>query len=372
MSTSTKTVSDVTVEQLAAWGVKYVFGIPGHTSLRMVEALRRQDKIKYIRVRHEETAALMASAYAKLTGNVGVCLTIAGPGATNLMTGLYDAKMDRAPVLALTGQVRLQYIGPGSFQEIDQDALFEPVSIFNKTINSKDQTTELLTLALKHAIVDRGVAHLSIPNDIQSEPFDTEIKPKGGRIPDFRIEPPEELIDEAIELIENSQRPVIIAGWGAMGQGETLIKIAQKISAPIATTFRAKGIIPENHDLCLGVLGDVGTPVARRIINDSDLLLVFGSSFSDKTSIPKTITTIQVDIDPFNIGKTSPIRLGIWGNTASVLPKLLEKLKPKNNQQMLEKVKKLKEEWQERLRLESDSRAIPIRLLLSLKLFKKL
>jgi pyruvate oxidase len=164
-----RTVSEVIVDQLAAWGMDYIFGLPGTTCLGVVDAIRKRDKIRFIKVRHEEAAALMASAYAKLTGKVGVCVTIAGPGATNLITGLYDAKMDRAPVLALTGQVKLQYIGPGSFQEIDQDVLFNSFCTFNKTINSKEQTIELVTLALKHALVERGVSHLTIPNDVQKE-----------------------------------------------------------------------------------------------------------------------------------------------------------------------------------------------------------
>lgn len=152
------TISDLIVAQMAAWGIKYVFGIPGGSTLGIVDALRKDKKIKFIPVRHEETAALMASAYAKLTDQVGVCLAVAGPGATNLITGLYDAKMDRAPVLALTGQVKLQYIGPGDFQEIDQDNLFEPICVFNKTINSREQTTSLVSLALKYAMIEKGVA----------------------------------------------------------------------------------------------------------------------------------------------------------------------------------------------------------------------
>ncbi|NOQ28536.1 MAG: thiamine pyrophosphate-binding protein, partial [Methanosarcinales archaeon] len=158
---SDRTVSDVIVAGLSSWGVEYIFGLPGTTCLGLVDAIRRQEGMTFVKVRHEEAAALMASAYAKLTGKVGVCLTIAGPGATNLITGLYDAKMDRAPVLAITGQVKLQYVGPGSFQEIDQDALFNSFCVFNKTINSKEQTIELVTLALRHALVERGVSHLA-------------------------------------------------------------------------------------------------------------------------------------------------------------------------------------------------------------------
>ncbi len=347
------------MEQLAAWGVGYIFGLPGTTCLGVVDAIRKHNKIKFIKVRHEEAAALMASAYAKLTGKVGVCLTIAGPGATNLITGLYDAKMDRAPVLALSGQVKLQYIGPGSFQEIDQDVLFNSFSVFNKTINSKEQTIELVTLALKHALVERGVSHLTIPNDIQKEVLNARIEPIEGRIPDFRIVNTD-LIERAVNLIEEAKRAVIIAGWGAKGQGTNLLKLAERIKAPIITTFRAKGIVPEEHELSLGVLGDVGTPMARKFVNDADLLLVFGSSFSEKTNIPRK-KTVQVDIDPMNLAKEFPIELTILGDCGKVIEKLLEKVKERENQRVLEDVKIEQEKWYARLEKEADSEASPLR-----------
>jgi thiamine pyrophosphate-dependent acetolactate synthase large subunit-like protein len=304
--------------------------------LGLVDAIRKQKNVKFIKVRHEEAAALMASAYAKLTGKVGVCLTIAGPGATNLITGLYDAKMDRAPVLAITGQVKLQYIGPGSFQEIDQDVLFNSFCLFNKTINSKEQTIELVTLALKHALVERGVSHLAIPNDIQKELLEARIEPMEGRIPDFRIVNTE-LIERAVHLIEEAERPVIIAGWGAKEQGDTLLKLAERIKAPIITTFRAKGVVPEDYELSLGVLGNVGTPMARKYVTDADLLLVFGSSYSEKTNIPMK-RTIQVDIDPMNLAKEFPIEINILGDCGLVLEKLVEKVKERENQSLVETV----------------------------------
>ncbi|MCL4416268.1 MAG: thiamine pyrophosphate-binding protein, partial [Actinobacteria bacterium] len=171
------TVSDILVEQMVEWGIRYVFGLPGTSSLGVVDAVRKNPKIKYIQVRHEQTAAFMASAYGKLTGNVAACLTIAGPGATNLATGLYDAKLDHSPVLALTGLVSRQLIGPGSFQEIDQHSFFEPICVFNKVLMSEDQTTRLVTHAIKHALIERGVSHISIPNDVQKLPYKTKILP---------------------------------------------------------------------------------------------------------------------------------------------------------------------------------------------------
>jgi thiamine pyrophosphate-dependent acetolactate synthase large subunit-like protein len=354
-----RTVSEVIVEQLAAWGVEYVFGLPGTTCLGLVDAIRKQKNVKFIKVRHEEAAALMASAYAKLTGKVGVCLTIAGPGATNLITGLYDAKMDRAPVLAITGQVKLQYIGPGSFQEIDQDVLFNSFCVFNKTINSKEQTIELVTLALKHALVERGVSHLAIPNDIQKESLEAVIGPMKGRIPDFRIVNAE-LVERAVRLIEEAARPVIIAGWGTKAQGDTLLKLAERIKAPIITTFRAKGVVPEDYELSLGVLGNVGTPMARKYVTDADLLLVFGSSYSEKTNIPMK-RTIQVDIDPMNLAKEFPIEINILGDCGLVLEKLVEKVKERENQSLVETVRIEKEKWYAQLEREADSEASPLK-----------
>jgi len=354
------TVSDVLVEQLIAWGVDYVFGLPGTSALGVVEAVRKNNKVKFIQVRHEEVAALMASAYAKLTGKVGVCLTIAGPGATNLMTGLYDAKMDRAPVLALTGQVKLQYIGPGSFQEIDQDALFHQASVFNKTINSKEQTVELATLALKHTITERGVSHLAIPNDVQKELLDAEISPREGSLPHFLIEPTQGTLEEAVALINEAKRPVIIAGWGAKETSEDALKLAKKISAPIATTFRAKGMISEYSEISLGVLGKTGTVPARKMVNAADLLIVFGSSFSEQTNIPKNIPIVQVDLDPMNVAKTFSVKLGIWGNTQVVIPKLLTMVKAKERQELMQETKELKAGWENRLNKEANSEAIPV------------
>jgi pyruvate oxidase len=364
-----RTVSEVIVDQLAAWGVECVFGLPGTSCLGVVDAIRKHDNVQFIRVRHEEAAALMASAYAKLTGKVGVCLTIAGPGATNLITGLYDAKMDRAPVLALTGQVKLQYIGPGSFQEIDQDVLFNSFCTFNKTINSKDQTVELVTLALKHALVERGVSHLAIPNDVQKEMLEAQIEPIEGRIPDFSIVN-SELVEQAARLIEEAEQPVIVAGWGVRNYGDKLLRLAERLQAPIVTTFRAKGVVPEEHELALGVLGGVGTPMARKLVNAADLLLVFGSSFSEKTNIPQK-RTIQVDIDPMNLGKEFSIDVPILGDCGVVLEQLLKKVQERANQEVVEVVKREREKWSTRLDNEASAEATPLRAPFIMKVLRE-
>lgn len=358
-----QTVADIIVQQLAAWGVKYVYGIPGMTQLAIVDAIRRSDSIKFILVRHEEVAAFMASAYAKLTGDIGVCLTIAGPGATNLITGLYDAKMDRAPVLALTGQIGLQFVGTGAFQEIDQHALFEAVSDFNHVIDSPEQAVELMVLAMKNAIVDGSVSHLGVPMNVQSMqiPPNTKLMTKVGRIPDRRSMPHQENIDAAVSAIASAKNPVIIAGYGAREQQNAILEIAEKIGAPVATTYKAKGLIPEDHDLALGVIGTVGTDASKRVVYGADLLLVIGSSFSEHSSLPSYIKTVQVDMDPKMISRRYPVQVGLLGDSAVILPELIKKLPEMRNEEYLEHVAAVKKQWEDKKQKEIQSDAAPVR-----------
>ena len=355
-----KTVSDVLIEQMAEWGIKFVFGIPGTSSLGLVDAIRKNEKLKYIQVRHEQTAAFMASAYGKLTGHIAACLTIAGPGATNLATGLYDANLDHSPVLALTGLVKRQLIGPGSFQEIDQHSFFEPICVFNQTLMSEDQTTTLTTLAIKHALVDRGVSHISVPNDLQKLPCEATILPMEGRIPNINITQCEPLISQAVSVIDEAKRPVIISGFGALGQGEKLLRLAQKMSSPIVTTFRGKGVIDEDNELYAGSHGTIGSTAAARLVRESDLLIVIGSSFSDMTQIPEK-RMVQIDINPMMIAKNHPVEIGLWGNSSEILPQLVKAVREKKNEDYRTEIAKLKKEWMDLLNREADPSRIPVR-----------
>jgi len=355
-----KTVSDVLIEQMAEWGIKYFFGIPGTSALGLVDAVRKNRRVNYIQVRHEQTAAFMASAYGKLTGNIAACLTVAGPGATNLATGLYDAKLDHSPVLAITGLVKRQLIGPGSFQEIEQHSFFEPVCVFNKVLMSEDQTTMLATLAIKHALVERGVSHITVPNDMQKIPYDTAIITMEGRIPNRNISQSEYLIKKAASLIDKARRPVIISGFGALGHGGKLLKLAQKISSPIVTTFRGKGVIDEGHGLYVGSHGTIGSTAAAKLVRKSDLLIVIGSSFSDMTQIP-AMRMIQIDINPMMIAKNCPVEVGLWGNSSELMAKLADYVRKKRNDNYLAEIAELKKEWVNLLVREADASHVPIR-----------
>jgi len=355
-----RTVSDILIAQIAEWGVQYVFGVPGTSTLGIVDAIRKSSKVQYLQVRHEQTAAFMASAYGKLTGHVAACLGVSGPGATNLATGLYDASLDHSPVLALTGLVARQLIGPGSVQESDQYSFFEPICVFNKILMSEEQTTTLATLAMRHALLDRGVAHIGIPNDVQKLPYEAPILPLEGRMPNLAFGQEDALVEKAARTIDRAERPAIIAGFGAMGQGTKLLKLAAKISAPIITTFRSKGIIDEVHALYAGSHGGIGSTAAATLVRKADLLIVIGSSFSELTQIPEK-KTVQIDINMKMIAKNYPVEVGLLGNSAVLIPKLTEKVKENRNAAYLNEISQLKREWMEQLRREADSSLKPIR-----------
>ena len=355
-----RTVSEVLIDQLAEWGLRYVFGVPGTSTLGVVDAIRKNPKVAYIQVRHEQAAAFMASAYGKLTGHVAACLSVSGPGTTNLATGLYDANLDQSPVLVLSGMVARQFIGPGSIQEINQYSFFEPVCVFNKILMSEQQTTMLATLAIKHALLDRGVSNIGLPNDVQKLPYDAKIQQFEGRMPSLAIAPEDALIEKAARVIDEAERPVIIAGFGARGQGTKLHRLADRITAPIATTLRAKGVVDESYSLCVNCHGGLGSTAAAQLVRKSDLLIVIGSSFSDLTQLPEK-RFVQIDLNMKNIAKRYPVEVGLLGNSAVILPRLIEKVRERINREYLAEIAQLKQGWIGQLEREADSKTKPIR-----------
>ncbi|MDN7011610.1 thiamine pyrophosphate-binding protein [Methanoculleus sp. FWC-SCC3] len=354
------TVADVLVSELAAWGITLYFGIPGSSSLPLVDAIRRNPDARYIVVRHEQTAALAASAYNKFTGKIAVCLTIAGPGATNLATGLYDAKEDRASVLSLNGQVQAQYAGPGGIQEIDQDAFFRPIAVFNNTVADPSTAVKLLTRALRYAIVARGVAQLSVPNDIQREPLEPAYCERETCLSTVTAVPTDEAVQAAADAIDGAMRPVILAGFGAMRAAGAVLELAETIRAPIVTTFRAKGILPDENEWVAGVHGPLGTPHARTLIAESDLVIACGASFSDFTGIPGEKRAVHIDIDPLQLGK-HPLAAGVYGDCAVAVPMIRERVRPREDTEVRAWLAGQKQEWLNQLDREADPEAVPIR-----------
>ena len=315
---------DQLVGVLCDWGLDTVFGMVGHSNLGLADALRKAEadgRVTYVGIRHEGAAAFAASGYAKVSGRPAACLTIAGPGATNLLTGLWDAKVDRVPIVALTGQVKSQVIGPGTFQEVDLASAFSAVAEWSQTVLRPENATELAALAMKHAIVNRDVAHLIFPDEVQELPgvADPVARPRVGRVAASAIAPPEDELSRAVELLARAERPVIICGNGARAFGDEILAFAEHIDAPVLSTFKAKGIVPDDHPLACGVLGRSGIPVASIHMGRSDCLLVLGASFSDHTGIATYVPTIQVDFDRMMLGKFHPVDLPLWGEIGRTL-----------------------------------------------------
>ena len=326
-----RTVSDVMVETMINWGVRSVFGMVGSSNLGFADAMRLQveaGNLQYIGIRHEGAAAFAASAYAKLTGRPAACFAIAGPGATNLLTGLWDARMDRAPVLALTGQVDSQVLGPGAFQEIDLSSAFEAVRAWGQTVLPQSRHAELMSLAVKNAILQRAVAHLILPNEVQGLPAGDDATAGGpeGRVASQEIAPPAEALAAANARLQRARRPLIVVGYGARFDMPDVLALAERLNAPVITTFKGMGLVADVHPLGGGVVGHSGTPVASWLMNEADLLLVFGASFSNHTGLSPYQPTIQVDRDPMAIGKTHPIVVGVVGDVGVTARALREAL----------------------------------------------
>lgn len=344
------TVSHVVAETLVNWGVKHVFGMVGHSNLGMAEAFRVQEEkgnIQYIGIRHEGAAAFACSGYSKVSGKPAVCFSIAGPGATNLITGLWDAQVDRTPVLAITGQINTQFFGPGSFQEIDLKEAFQAVAPFSKIILPDSKHGELASLAMKNAIVNRNVAHLIMPDDVQT--LDAEKEGPGspaGRLADNRITPPESAVNLAMYRIWHTRRPAIIVGYGARNNMDEIIAFANKLKAPVLTTFKAKGQIDDDHPLAVGVLGKSGTPVSAYFMNSADLLVVFGASFSQHTGIDKMKPIIQVDFDQMALAKFHEVDNPIFGDVGITAGLFTEKLADHTQSEIIvEEIAERKKEW---------------------------
>ncbi len=344
------TLMDQMVDTMISWGVDTVFGMVGHSNLGLADAFykaAKKGRLRYFGIRHEGAAAFAASGYAKLTGRPAACFSIAGPGATNLLTGLWDAKVDRVPVLALTGQVNTQVLGPGAFQEVPLAEAFEAVTAWSQTVLRPENATELMALALKHAIIKRDVGHLIFPDEVQNMAALAKTKsyPIAGRVANPRITPPAEDLELAVQMLESAERPGIIIGNGGRPFANQILALAEWIDAPLITTFKAKGTIPDDHPLACGVLGRSGTPVASATMNRSDVLLVLGASFSNHTGITTKRKLIQIDFDRMMLGKFHEIDLPLWGEIGTTLGLLTERLTVRSRPERREYVSRLWANW---------------------------
>lgn len=341
------TVSEVLLEILAAHGVEHLFGIPGDAINDVTDALRRQDRIRFIGVRHEETGALAASVQAKLTGRLAACMGTSGPGGIHLLNGLYDARMDHAPVIAITGQVATGVLGTEAHQEVRLDRLFADVAVYSQTVTTEVQVPEVFLEACHAAIAHRGVAHVSIPTEVSGRKLsfasDRLIKPAvaGG------ISPVAADCGTALELIGKSERIAILAGIGCLGARDELLAFAEAVQAPILRSLKAKEIIDDDHLLCAGGLGLLGGKPAVKAMDGCDLLILVGSDFPYRDFYPKSARVIQIDIEPTRIGRRHPVDIGLVGHAGPTLAALTRGVDARTEGNFLNEIQSHMADWRE-------------------------
>jgi pyruvate dehydrogenase (quinone) len=330
--------ADIVAEALLDWKVEVIFGLPGDGINGFIEALRRRkDKIKFILVRHEESAAFMACAYAKYTGKLGVCVATSGPGAIHLLNGLYDAKLDNTPVLSITGSTYSDLMNSNYQQDVNLLQLFSDVTVYNNMINRPEHAEMTVDIACRSALSLRGVSHLTIPIDVQ------EMKLKGkysrhkvpGHTSDFYANitvPDRGLLEEAANILNSGKKIVLLVGQGALSAGDEVIQVAEKLEAPVVKALLGKAVIPDDHPVCIGGLGLLGTEPATDAMNEADTLLMVGTSFPYIDYLPKPgqARGIQIDIKPNNIGLRYPVEIGLVGDSKLVLSELLPLLQQRS------------------------------------------
>ncbi|WP_049627913.1 pyruvate oxidase [Bacillus sp. JFL15] len=341
-----KTAGHVMTELLEQWGVGHIYGIPGDSINEFIEELRHErNNLTFIQTRHEEVAALAAAAEAKLTGKIGVCLSIAGPGAVHLLNGLYDAKADGVPVLAIAGQVASDEIGRDSFQEIKLEQMFEDVAVFNQQVHTAEALPDLLNQAIRTAYSKKGVAVLTVSDDLFAQKIKREPVYTSPIYLKADIEPKKEHLVTCAQYINNAKKPVILAGQGLKSAKEELLAFADKAAAPIVITLPAKGVIPDSHPHFLGNLGQIGTKPAYEAMEECDLLIMLGTSFPYRDYLPEDTPAIQLDSDPAKIGKRYPVNAGIVSDAALGLKELTEYIEYKEDRRFLDACTEHMKHW---------------------------
>src|SRR5438477_5941119 len=351
--------SDVLVQTLINWGVNVVFGIPGDGINGIIESLRKQqDKIRFIQTRHEEAAAFMACGYAKWTGQLGVCVATSGPGGIHLLNGLYDAKLDGQPVLAITGLQYHDLVETMTQQDVELDKLFMDVAIYNARIMGADHVENVVSLACRAALTRRGVAHVTIPVDTQDEALSQDIRSPRTvphHVSDVMASshgmPSGAQLDLAAAILNQAKRPCILAGRGALGITGLLTSVADRIGAPVCKPLLGKAAIADDSPFSAGGVGLLGTKPAQEALENCDALLIAGSSFPYIEFYPKPgqARGIQIDRDPLRIGLRYPVECALVGDTGPILAQLLPKLNQRTDRSFLEKMQKGMAEWNGRM-----------------------
>jgi pyruvate dehydrogenase (quinone) len=348
-----RTGADILIETLVDWGVDVVFGLPGDGINGIMEALRtRRDRIRFVQVRHEEAAAFMACGYAKYTGKLGVCLATSGPGGLHLLNGLYDAKLDGQPVLAITGHHYHDLIDTHAQQDVDLDRVFEDVAVYNTRVMGPAHVENIAHVACRTAVSYRGVAHINFPVDFQEHTVEfrskrntpgriTDVLARSARLPDDRD------VQQAAEILNAGRKIAILAGRGALHATDELEQLAETLAAPIIKPLLGKAAVPDDSPYTTGGIGLLGTAPSQDAIEQCDTLLMIGTSFPYIEYYPKPdqARAVQIDLDPARIGLRYPVEVGLIGDSRRVLERLLPLLRYHEDRRFLGEAQRAMKDW---------------------------
>src|SRR5438874_1014304 len=365
------TAADILVETLHDWGVEVIFGLPGDGINGIMESLRQwQDKIRFVQVRHEEAAAFMACGYAKFTGRLGVCLATSGPGGIHLLNGLYDAKLDNQPVLAITGLQFHDLIGTYTQQDVALDKLFIDVAVFNERIMGPTHVENITDLACRTALAYHGVSHITFPVDLQEKELKERQRSKrnishhtsdayarSARLPD-----PSDL-EKAAEILNRGKKVAILAGRGALHATDELEQTAELLAAPIVKALLGKAAVPDDSPYTTGGIGLLGTKPSQEAMEDCDTLLMVGSSFPYIEFMPKPDQArgVQIELDPKRIGLRYPVEVGLVGDSGNTLRELIPLLKRKADRSFLQAAQAAMKDWWEVMEKRATRRDKPMK-----------
>ncbi len=364
--------SEALVERLADWGVDTVFGLPGDGINGIMEAFRRhQDRVKFVLVHHEEAAAFMATAHAKATGQIGVCLATSGPGGIHLLNGLYDAKLDHMPVLAITGMQETSVLGTGYQQEVHLDRLYEDVAVYDQMIYNPAQLPAVVDIAVRTAYARRGVAHLTLPTDLQvakagENPYEEVGPARPPATAPIRLtapgRPSADDLQRLADVLNASAKPAILAGAGALHAREELLAVAETLGAPIIKTLSGKAAVPDDSPYTTGGIGLLGTAPSEELMNDLDTLFMVGTNFPYTHFMPEPgkARIVQIEADPARAGARVPTEVPVIGDAKEGLAALLPLLKQRSDTKFLQKYQKQMESWRKKMAALQDETRDPI------------
>jgi pyruvate dehydrogenase (quinone) len=362
--------SEALTQRLIDWDVDTVFGLPGDGINGIMEGLRRrQDKIRFVLVHHEEAAAFMATAYAKATGKIGVCLATSGPGGIHLLNGLYDAKMDHMPVLAITGMQETSVLGTGYQQEVPLDRLYEDVAEYDIMISNPVQIPAVTDLAIRTAYARRGVAHITVPNDIQvadagADPWQHVAPASAPKTAPVYLQPPGMPsvgdLQRLADYLNEGRKIAILVGAGALHAREEVIAVAEALDAPVVKTLSGKAVLPDDSPYTTGGIGLLGTKPSEDLMDEIDTLFMVGTNFPYTKHLPSSARTAQVEIDPTRAGSRIPTEVPVVGDAKQALHGLLPLLKPRSDNSFLRKYQGEMNTWRKKMSSLEDASRDPI------------